>query len=50
MLLIAAIVACALAGAGLGALVGLAVPLGLIGVFAGAVVGVALVHARCRRI
>ena len=40
----------AAAGYGLGSLVGLAVPLGLVGLFAGLVVGLALVHARSRRI
>jgi hypothetical protein len=49
-LLIAAIVGCAAAGYGLGSLAGLAVPLGLAGVFVGLVVGVALVHARFRRL
>ena len=37
-------------GYGLGSLVDLAVPLGLLGLFAGVVVGLALVHARFRRI
>jgi hypothetical protein len=49
-LLIGAIVACAAAGYGVGSLTGLAVPLGLAGLFAGLVVGVALVHARFRRL
>jgi hypothetical protein len=49
-LLVAAIVVCAAVGYGLGALVGLAAPLGLAGLLAGVVVGVALVHARFRRI
>lgn len=40
----------AAAGYGLGALVDLAVPLGLLGLFAGVFVGLALVHARFRRI
>ena len=48
--LVATMVACAAAGYGLGSLVGLAVPLGLLGLFAGVVVGLALVHARFRRI
>jgi hypothetical protein len=50
MLLIAAILGCAAAGFGLGSLVGLAVPLGIAGLFLGVVVGVALVHARFRRL
>jgi hypothetical protein len=37
-------------GYGLGSLAGLAVPMGLIGLFAGVFVGLALVHARFRRI
>lgn len=37
-------------GFGLGSLVDLAVPLGLLGLFAGVFVGLALVHARFRRI
>jgi hypothetical protein len=49
-LLVAAMVVCAAAGFGLGALVGLAVPVGLAGLLAGVAVGVALVHARFRRI
>jgi hypothetical protein len=49
-LLIAAIVGCAAAGFGLGSLVSLAVPLGIAGFFLGVVVGVALVHARFRRL
>jgi hypothetical protein len=43
-------VACTAAGYGLGSLVGLAVPLGLLGLFAGVIVGLAVVHARFRRI
>ena len=43
-------VALAAAGYGLGSLVGLAVPLGLAGLFAGLVVGFALVYARFRRL
>ena len=50
MLLVAAIVTCAGIGFGVGALIDLAVPLGLVGLFAGVVVGVILVHARFRRI
>jgi hypothetical protein len=49
-LLIGAIVSVAGASFGVGALVGLAVPLGLVGFFAGVVVGVLLVHARYRRV
>jgi hypothetical protein len=49
-LLIAAIVGCAAAGYGLGSLVGLEVPLGLLGLFAGLIVGFALVYARFRRL
>lgn len=48
--MIGAIVGCSAAGYGLGSLVGLAVPLGLAGVFAGLVVGFALVYARFKRI
>ena len=48
--LVTAIVVCAGAGFGVGSLVGLAVPLGLIGFFAGVFVGIGLVHARYRRI
>jgi hypothetical protein len=48
--LIGAIVAGALAGYGLGSLIGLAVPLGLIGLFAGLGAGLALVYARFRRL
>jgi hypothetical protein len=50
MQLIGAMVACAAAGFGLGALVGLAVPFGLAGLFAGLVVGFLLVYARFRRL
>jgi hypothetical protein len=44
--LVATIVLCAAIGFGLGALIGAAVPLGLAGVFAGAVVGIVLVARR----
>jgi hypothetical protein len=37
-------------GFGLGSLIDLAVPLALLGLFAGVFVGLALVHARFRRI
>jgi hypothetical protein len=48
--LIAAMLACAAIGFGLGSLLGVAVPLGLLGLFAGLVVGFVLVYARYRRI
>jgi hypothetical protein len=48
--ILGAMIACAGAGFGLGSLVGLAVPLGLLGLFVGLVVGFALVYARFRRI
>jgi hypothetical protein len=41
---------CAAIGLGLGSLIGLAVPLGLVGLFAGLIVGFLLVYARYRRI
>jgi hypothetical protein len=47
-LFLAAILGCAAAGYGLGALVDAAVPLGLAGLFAGLIGGFALVHARFR--
>jgi hypothetical protein len=43
-------IAGAAAGYGLGSLVGLAVPIGLIGLFAGLAAGFALVYARYRRL
>src|SRR5919201_2118329 len=49
-LLLGAMIVCAAVGFGLGSLVDLAVPVGLVGLFAGVVVGFALVHARYRRI
>ena len=49
-LLLGAMIACAAAGFGLGSLVDLAVLAGLVGLFAGLVVGFALVYARYRRI
>jgi hypothetical protein len=49
-MLVGAMVACAAAGYALGSLAGLAVPLGLAGLFVWLVVGFALVHARYRRI
>lgn len=45
-MLVAAIVLCAGAGYALGALVGAAVPLLLVGLFVGPIVGVLLVRAR----
>jgi F0F1-type ATP synthase assembly protein I len=48
--LIAAILAGSAVGFGLGSLVGLAVPVGLLGLFAGLVAGLALVYARFRRL
>lgn len=45
-LLLATIVLCAAIGFGLGALVGAAVPLGIAGLFAGVVAGIALVARR----
>jgi hypothetical protein len=44
--LVSTIILCGGIGLGLGALVGLPAPLGVAGVFVGAVVGVALVYAR----
>jgi hypothetical protein len=49
-LMIGAIVGCAAAGFGIGSLVGIAIPLGLVGFFGGLVVGFLLVHARFRGI
>jgi hypothetical protein len=49
-MLIATMLLFAAAGFGIGSLLGLAVPLGLIGLFGGLVVGFVLVHARYRRI
>ncbi len=46
--MIASIVGFAAAGYGIGSLLGAAVPLGLAGLFAGLVVGFAVVHARFR--
>lgn len=46
--MIAAILGCAAAGYGIGSLIGAAVPLGLVGLFAGLVVGFVVVHARFR--
>ena len=49
-MLIGAMLACAAAGYGLGSLTELAVPLGLVGLFAGLVLGFALVYARFKRL
>jgi hypothetical protein len=49
-LLIAAMLACAAVGFGLGSLFSAAVPLGLAGLFAGLVVGFRLVYSRYRRL
>jgi hypothetical protein len=49
-MLVGAMLAFAAAGYGLGSVVGLAVPIGLAGLFAGVVVGFALVYARFRRL
>jgi Putative F0F1-ATPase subunit Ca2+/Mg2+ transporter len=48
--LIASMATCAAVGFGLGSLFGLAVPLGLVGLFAGLVVGFFLVYSRYRRL
>jgi hypothetical protein len=48
LMVVAAMVICGCGGYGLGLLVGLAVPFGLIGLFAGIVGGLALVYARFR--
>ena len=50
MSLVGAMVGCGAAGFGLGSLVGLAVPLGLAGLFCGIVGGMVLVHARFKRL
>jgi len=47
-LIVASIILCAAIGFGVGALVGLAVPLGIAGLFAGVAVGLALVITRFR--
>jgi hypothetical protein len=49
-LIVGAMVICAAIGFGLGSLIGIAVPLGLVGLFAGVVVGFFLVYSRYRRI
>jgi hypothetical protein len=48
--MVVVMIAGAVVGYGLGSLVGLAVPLGLIGLFAGLAGGLALVYARFRRL
>ncbi len=48
--LVGAMLAGAAAGYGLGSLVGLAIPLGLLGLFAGLCAGLALVYVRFRRL
>jgi hypothetical protein len=48
--LVGAMIVGAVAGYGLGSLVGLAIPFGLAGLFAGLVGGFALVYARFRRL
>ena len=47
-LIVASIILCAAIGFGIGALIGLAVPLGIVGLFAGVVVGIVLVITRFR--
>jgi hypothetical protein len=49
-MLIGSILICGGAAFGVGSLLGLGVPFGLVGLFAGLVVGFLLVHARYRRI
>lgn len=49
-LLVATIIGCAAVGFGVGALIGAAVPLGLLGMFAGVAAGMVLVHQRFRDI
>jgi hypothetical protein len=47
-LLVATIILCAAIGFGIGALIGAAVPLGLLGLIIGPVAGIALVRSRFR--
>ena len=47
-LIVASIILCAAIGFGVGALVGLAVPLGIVGLFVGVAVGIVLVITRFR--
>ena len=49
-MLIGAMLVCAAIGFGLGSLFGVAVPLGLVGLFGGLVVGFFLVYSRYRRL
>jgi hypothetical protein len=48
--LVGAMIVGAVAGYGLGSLLGLAVPLGLVGLFAGLAGGMAVVYARFRKL
>jgi hypothetical protein len=48
--LVSSLILCGAAGYGVGSLVGLEVPLGIAGLLAGFVAGMALVYARFRRI
>ena len=50
MQVVVTMVVFAAAGFGLGSLVGLAVPLGLVGLFGGLIAGLALVYARFKRL
>ena len=50
LMLLSTILLCGAVGLGLGALVGLPVPLGLAGFFIGAVAGCALVYARFKEL
>jgi hypothetical protein len=50
IMLLVTLVLCAGAGFGIGALVGLAVPLGLVGLFAGLIAGFALVYTRFKNV
>jgi hypothetical protein len=50
MVVVASMLVAAVAGYGLGSLVGLAIPLGLIGLFAGLVGGLVGVYARFKRL
>jgi hypothetical protein len=49
-LLVGTIIACAAVGYGLGSLVGVPVPLGIVGVLVGPVAGIAVVRSRFRDI
>ena len=50
VMLLVTLVLCAGAGFGIGALVGLPVPLGLVGLFAGLIAGFALVYTRFKNV